>query len=82
MSERIVTLYTRAGCCLCEDARHAIEQARASVPFRFEVVDIDADPELRKRYTDEVPVVAIDGRKAFKYRVTAEELLKRMRARA
>jgi glutaredoxin len=78
---RVVTLCTREGCCLCEEALHAIEQARAREPFRLEVVDIDADPELRLLYTDEAPVIAIDGKKAFKYRVTAEELLKRMRAR-
>jgi glutaredoxin len=78
---RTVILYTREGCCLCEEARKAIEQARAREPFRLEVVDIDGDPELRRLYTDEVPVIAIDGKKAFKYRVTAEELLKRMRAR-
>jgi glutaredoxin len=77
----IVTLYTRQGCCLCEEALKAIEQARARLPFRLEVVDIDADPELRSLYTDEVPVIAIDGKKAFKYRVTADELVKRMRAR-
>jgi hypothetical protein len=44
------------------------------------VVDIDADPELRRRYTDEAPVIAIDGRKAFKYRVELKELLRRLKA--
>jgi glutaredoxin len=77
-----VTLYTREGCCLCEEALKAIRQARARAEFRIEIVDIDSDPELRKLYTDEVPMIAIDGKKAFKYRVTADELLKRMRARA
>ena len=58
-----------------------------------EVRDVDADPELQARYTDEVPVLLINGRKAFKYRVTppscaapaaeaARELAERARSRA
>ena len=77
-----VTLYTRAGCHLCDDARHEIEAARRRTDFDFEQVDIDLEPELRKLYTDEVPVIMIDGRKAFKYRLTAAELLKKLAARA
>lgn len=76
-----VTLYTRRGCCLCEEAKRALEAARARAPFEWEEIDIDAHPELRELYNDEVPVIAIDGRKAFKYRVSVEALLKKMAAR-
>ena len=75
-----VTLYTRAGCHLCDDAKRVIEAAAQQAEFSLEVVDIDADPELRRRYTDEAPVIAIDGRKAFKYRVELKELLRRLKA--
>jgi len=77
-----VTLYTRAGCCLCDDAKRVLEAARKQAGFDFEEVDIDADPNLRRLYNDEVPVIAINGRKAFKYRVTEPELLKKLEARA
>jgi glutaredoxin len=77
-----VTLYTRAGCHLCEEAKRAIEAARGRTDFDFEEVDIDRDADLRRRYNDEVPVVAINGVKAFKYRVEAKELLKKLEARA
>jgi glutaredoxin len=76
-----VTFYTRAGCHLCDDAKRVVEAARARADFDFEVVDIDADAELRRLYTDEVPVIAINGVKAFKYRVEAKELLKKLEAR-
>ncbi len=76
-----VTLYTRKGCCLCEEAREALEQARGQASFRLEIVDIDRDPELRRLYNEEVPVVAIDGKKAFKYRVPVDEFLKRLARR-
>jgi glutaredoxin len=79
-----ITLYTRAGCHLCEDAKRAIQAARRTADFDYEEVDIDGndgDRELRRRYNDEVPVVAINGVKAFKYRVEAKELLKKLEAR-
>ena len=78
---RRVTLYTRAGCHLCEEARKALDGARAREPFDLEILDIDGDPELRRLYDYEVPVIAIDGVKAFKYRVSEAELLKKLRAR-
>jgi glutaredoxin len=77
----LVTLYTRSGCCLCDDAKAVIAAARASSHFTYEEVDIDRDPELRALYTDEVPVVAINGVKAFKYRVDPREFLRKLAAR-
>ena len=77
-----VTLYTRRGCHLCDEAKQAIDSARRRRAFDYEEFDIDSDPELRRLYKEEVPVIAIDGRKAFKYRLTAEELMKKLEARA
>jgi len=73
MSE--VVLYTRAGCHLCDEAKHVLRDARVA----FSQVDIDGDPTLRERFNEEVPVVFIDGRKAFKYRVDPRELRKHLR---
>jgi glutaredoxin len=77
-----VTLYKRAACCLCDDAKQVLAAARARVPFEFEEIDIDRNPEWQRLYNEEVPVIAIDGRKAFKYKVTMEEFLKKLKARA
>jgi len=77
-----VTFYTRAGCCLCDEAKRVVREARRRADLDYEELDIDADPELRRRYNDEVPVIAIDGSKAFKYRVDAAEFLKKLAARA
>jgi glutaredoxin len=77
-----VTLYTRAGCCLCEQAKRVLAKARRRAPFEYEEIDIDFDPELRRMYNDEVPVVAINGAKAFKYQVEMSEFLKKLAARA
>jgi glutaredoxin len=76
-----VTLYTRAGCCLCEDAKRVLEAVRGRANFDLDEIDIDSNAELRRAYNDEVPVIAINGSKAFKYHVTEQELLKKLAAR-
>ena len=77
----LVTLYTRIGCHLCDDAKKVVDAARGSASFDYEEVDIDGSEELRRLYNDEVPVIAINGVKAFKYRVEKKELLKKLEAR-
>jgi len=72
MSE--VVLYTRDGCHLCDDAKQVLRDADVA----FSEVDIDADPQLRALYNEEVPVVFIGGRKAFKYRVDPHELRRKL----
>jgi glutaredoxin len=63
-----VTLYTRHGCHLCTHAT-AIILATRSADFVLEEIDIDADPDLRERYTNDVPVVAINGVDVFWHHV-------------
>ena len=71
MTDPEVTLYTRAGCYLCDEAKRVLESAPAARRFRSTRKSISMPmPDLRRLYNDEVPVIAIDGRKAFKYRVT------------
>ena len=74
MSKSVV-LYTRQGCHLCELAADILARHGLSV----ETVDVDADPELRERYNECVPVVVIDGKERFRGRID-ELLLKRLLA--
>jgi glutaredoxin len=76
-----VTLYTRAGCCLCDEAKKVLGEARRRADFDYQELDIDLDPELRRRYHEEVPVVVINQVKAFKYKVDRDEFLKKLAAR-
>ena len=69
-----VVVYSRQGCHLCEIVKETLTQVQGEADFQSREVDIDADPELQK-YNDEVPVVFIDGRKAFKYRMNGREFL-------
>jgi len=76
-----ITLYTRQGCCLCDQAKRTLQSARRRKPFDLDEIDIDQDPALRSAYDHEVPVIAINGKKAFKYRVKLDEFLKKLDAR-
>ena len=56
-----VTVYSRQGCHLCDDAENVLESLREELNFEIDVIDIDIDPELIKLYSDQVPVIHIDG---------------------
>ena len=71
-------LYTRKDCRLCDEMKAAVRAATEKTALRLEEIDVDSTPELKALYGDEVPVLFIGGRKAFKYRVTAAELEKRL----
>lgn len=76
-----VVLYTRPGCHLCEIVKVQLERLRDEVFFSYREVNIDADPALRDEFNEQVPVVFIDGRKAFKYRLEERAFLKKIRSR-
>ena len=73
-----VTLYTRAGCHLCEEAERVLRAEQAATPFHLQLVDIDGDPELARRYGVRVPVVAVDGQDLFDYEVPVDLLRARL----
>jgi glutaredoxin len=56
-----VTIYSRQGCHLCDDAHNTLESLREELKFEIEVINIDEDVELTKLYSDQVPVIHIDG---------------------
>ena len=56
-----ITIYSRHGCHLCDDAQKTLESLRKELNFEIDVIDIDKDAELIKLYSDQVPVIHIDG---------------------
>jgi glutaredoxin len=71
-----VTLLTRVGCHLCEDAKAAVERVVAQTGATWNEVDVDSDPELTYEYGDRVPVVLVDGREHGFWRVEEARLLR------
>jgi glutaredoxin len=79
MSEaRQVIVYSRKGCHLCEIVKETLSKCERRGGFIWHEVDVDSDPDLHRRFTDEVPVVFIDGKKAFKYRMEERDFLRRL----
>jgi glutaredoxin len=69
-----VALYVAPGCHLCEAALEVLGRLRSDVPFALEIVDIEGDLELERRYRIDIPVVEIDGERALRYFVDEDEL--------
>jgi hypothetical protein len=80
-AERVVTFVTREGCHLCEEALLEIERARREVPFRLETIDLAERPDLEAVYGERIPFLLVDGTPAFKYRLAAKDLVRKLRAR-
>ena len=71
-------LYTRRDCELCREMETVIDEGVARFQADVKRVEIDGKPELEAQFGIEVPVLFVNGRKAFKYRCTARELRKRL----
>ena len=76
---RDVTLYTRPGCHLCEEAKAAIAPLLREFGAALREVNIDDDAVLRERYGWEVPVIFLGVHKAAKHRVNVEQFRRQLR---
>jgi glutaredoxin len=81
IGERDVIVYSRKGCHLCEIVKESLTKLSRHAAFQWRDVDVDSSAELRRKFSDEVPVVFINGRKAFKYRMDEREFLRKLEAR-
>ena len=75
-----VTVYGAPDCSLCDDAKGVLEPAAARLGFLLRSVDITGDPELEARHRTSIPVVEIDGERAFVYHVSPSILERRIEA--
>jgi len=75
-----VVVYSRRACHLCDVVKESLTRLQAQAEFTWKEIDIDTDPELRDRYNDEVPVIFIDGRKAFKYHMNESDFLRKLQS--
>jgi thiol-disulfide isomerase/thioredoxin len=73
-----VEVYGKADCPLCDEAKAVLTQLKKDLPFDLVEVDITLDPEVHAKYRFDVPVIFVDGRKAFKHRVSLKDARKRI----
>ncbi|MBX7265103.1 glutaredoxin family protein [Micromonospora sp. Llam7] len=78
MREPRLTLITRPGCHLCEDAKAALDRVVAVTGDRWTERDVSGDLEMEREYGDRLPVVLLDGREHGYWRVEEERLLREL----
>ena len=83
MAKPLVQFITKeGGCSLCDDLFVELESARDYVDFDLEILKIEQDEELYKKYWDKIPVVLVGGKVVVKYRATRDELIKKIEGRS
>jgi glutaredoxin len=75
-ADHAVTLITRAGCHLCEEASAALHRLTAELGFGYQELEVDADPALLVEYSDRVPVILINGREHGYWRLEEKRFRK------
>lgn len=79
LGAREVTLYTRPGCHLCEEAKAAMTPLLREFGATLREVNIDQDAVLRDRYGWDVPVIFLGARKVAKHRLNVEQFRRQLR---
>ena len=77
---KTVTLYTRPGCHLCDEARAKLLALRRRTPFTLEEIDIEQDDALHRAYLERIPVIHLDGEHVSDYFVDEAALAARLRS--
>jgi glutaredoxin len=73
-----VIVYSKPGCCLCDEVKEKLEILQARHAFHLRIVNILDDPEADQKFREEIPVVFINGKKAFKYYLDETQFLKKL----
>jgi len=74
-----VEIYSRPGCHLCDEAKEVIDRVASRHRLDVRVLNVEDNPEWEAQYGTEIPVVFIEGRKAFKYHVDATQLERKLK---
>jgi glutaredoxin len=69
-----VTLYAKAGCHLCDEAREHLEDLAAEIALELDEVDIRSDATLFERYRYRIPVIVVDGVERLEGRISSAEV--------
>ena len=74
-----VVVYSKPDCGLCDELKAQLQRLQRVHPFEWREVNILENAVAYEKFKEEIPVVFIDGKKAFKYHLDEEEFLKRLR---
>lgn len=76
MPEPRITLYTRPGCHLCDDAKTILNKITETTGERWEEINVETDIELEREYGERLPVIMLDGEEHGYFRVEPDRLLR------
>ena len=74
-----VVLYSKPDCCLCDEAVKVLDKVQKKFPFVLKKIDIRTDRDLYDQFKDEIPVVFVQSKKAFRYRIDESKLIRLLR---
>lgn len=73
-----VEIYSKRGCCLCEEMKEVLLRVQRDISFSIQEIDIESSPALYEAYKERIPLVIINGQPAFKFHMTDAELRRRL----
>jgi glutaredoxin len=80
-----LVLITRQGCHLCEEAANDLAKVVAMFsalnpdkPYTVELVDVDSSEDLRAKYSDEVPVLLLNGQQIAFFQIDVDRVLRKL----
>lgn len=79
MPKTKVEIYSKETCHLCDVAKAVLLKVQKRIPFELIEVDITHTPELYSSYKEQIPVIFIDGKKAFKFKVDEQSLIRKLK---
>lgn len=74
--KRRIQLYVKKDCHLCSVAKGVLLKVQKKIPFEFQEIDIESERDLYAQFKEKIPVVFINGKRAFVYRVDEGELIR------
>lgn len=77
----VVEMLSKPDCHLCDEAKALLTAMQSQHAFVLREINIAEQAELLAQYGDEIPVIFIDGRKAFKYRIDPQQFVRRLQRR-
>jgi len=74
-----VEIYSKKECHLCDVAKAVLLKVQNRIPFELTEVDITSNPDLYSLYKEQIPVIFIDGKKAFKFSLDEKSLIRKLK---
>ena len=74
----VIEILTKQDCCLCDEAKAAVGRVLPDYPAKMVMTDIESDSELFEQFKEKIPVVRINGKESFVYKVHETTLQRKL----